>query len=248
MAENSRISWTHHTFNPWMGCAKVSDGCKNCYAEALVTNRMGKPLWGPHARRQRTSVANWRGPVKWDREAAQRGERARVFCASLADVFEDHADVCESRAELWRLVRETTNLDWLILTKRPENIEKMLPEGWGDGWPNVWLGTSVEDMRVAKRANELCAIPAVVRWISWEPALGPIDDLVLPGLDWIIYGGESGAGFRPDNREWARRMRDKCKTEGVAFFYKQSAGRWPATEPMLDGEKIEQYPIPRVPA
>lgn len=246
MAENSKISWTHHSFNPWLGCTKVSDGCKHCYAEALVTNRMGLPLWGPNAKRKRTSMANWRGPEKWDKEAAAAGERRRVFCASLADVFEDHPDVSAAREDLWSLIGITPHLDWLILTKRPENIERFLPEDWEYApYENVWLGTSIESIAVERRADWLRGIPAAVRFISYEPALGPLDRLNLAGIDWVIYGGESGVGFRTDNQAWARTMRDKCKTYGVSFFYKQTAGRWPATEPTLDGEKIEEYPTPR---
>ena len=144
MAENTTISWASHTFNPWIGCQKVSDGCSSCYAEALMDTRFGKVQWGPDGERKLTSDANWRKPLAWNRKAAAAGERPRVFCASLADVFDNKAPE-GARERLWQLIADTPNLDWLLLTKRPQNIARMLPYGWGDGWPNVWLGTSTEN-------------------------------------------------------------------------------------------------------
>lgn len=258
MAENSLIAWTRNTFNPWMGCMKVSDGCKNCYAETLITGRMGKPnLWGPAktSERQVTSDTNWRKPLLWNRQAAAERKAMRVFCASLADVFEDHPTANATRPRLWQLVRDTPFLHWQILTKRPERIRANLPDDWGFGYPNVWLGTSVEDMRVAHRADILRSIPAVVRFISYEPALGPLDELDLDRIDWMLYGGESGPGFRGHDLAWPRAMRAKCEESqksgadseyrGTAFFYKQSAA--PRTEMgiELDGQIVRHYPVPR---
>lgn len=243
MGENTNIAWADHTFNPWVGCQRVSQGCVNCYAEAF-NHRVGKDhRWGPRGSRDRTSTGNWAKPRRWDRMAEVSSVRYRVFCASMADVFEDHPDCNAIRPDLWTLVRECPNLDWLILTKRPENIAAMLPDDWGTGYPNVWLGTSIEDMRVADRADALRAIPAVVRFVSYEPALGSLDGMPLHGLDWIIYGGESGPKFRPDDREWARQMRDRCNAEGVAFFYKQGAARFPGTDDLLDGERLQAWPV-----
>ena len=119
MAENSKIEWTDHTFNPWIGCTKVSDGCKNCYAESLMDKRWGKVKWGPQGQRQRTSDENWKKPFAWDRQAAKQGIRYRVFCASLADVFEDNDQVSDWRLDLFDMIKVTPNLDWLLLTKRP---------------------------------------------------------------------------------------------------------------------------------
>jgi protein gp37 len=256
MAEKSIIAWTEATFNPWMGCFKVSDGCKNCYAETL-TERWGRHIWGPAktTARQVTSPANWKIPTRLERQAAartsspwagERDPRMLVFCASLCDVFEDHPTANAERPRLFDLIRRTPHLIWQILTKRPERIASELPADWGDqGWPNVWLGTSIEDMRVADRADHLRRLPAVVRFISYEPALGPLDALALDRIDWVIYGGESGPGWRPHDLAWPRAMRRKCAMEGVAFFYKQSAA--PRTEmgTTLDGETVRQYPTPR---
>lgn len=246
MGERTGISWTDHTFNPWMGCFKVSAGCKICYAETL-TKRWGAELWGPpeHTTRRVTAPAYWRKPHIWNREAQRDFRSHRVFCGSLCDVFEDHPTANEVRPLLFELIRATWCLDWQLLTKRPENIERFLPDDWGRGWPNVWLGTSIEDMRVADRAHVLRSIPAVVRFISYEPALGPLDDLGLTGIDWVIYGGESGPGHRPHDLQWARSMRDRCRDLGVAFFYKQGSGPRPGMYASLDGEVGQAFPNQR---
>ena len=235
--ENSNIEWTDHTFNPWMGCTKVSDGCKNCYAETLMDKRYGKVKWGPQGQRVRTSAANWKKPLKWDREAAAAGKRARVFCASLADVFEDKPDQRDEmdkwRTELFQLIQDTPNLDWLLLTKRPENVMEMVGNvPWYYGLPNVWIGTSVENQEQAdKRIPALVSIPAAVRFLSMEPLLGPIDlDLSgsnygIHGIDWVIVGGESGPNARPMHPDWARGIRNQCQEAGVPFFFKQW-GEW----------------------
>lgn len=184
VGENSKIEWTDHTFNPWIGCTKVSEGCKHCYAETLMDKRYGRVEWGPQGARVRTSAANWKKPLAWNRKAAAEGKRARVFCASLADVFEDKPDQPEMygwRAELFDMIELTPNLDWLLLTKRPENVMLMLPREWQRysewGCPpkNFWIGTSVENQEQAdKRIPELLNIPAAVRFLSMEPLLGPV--------------------------------------------------------------------------
>lgn len=245
MSAETLIAWTDSTWNPWMGCTKVSAGCANCYAETLTRNRMGKSLWGPNATRQVTTADYWRKPLKWNREAAKAGTIHKVFCASLCDVFEDHPIANETRPKLWDLVRVTPNLAWQILTKRPERILENLPADWHDGYPNVWLGTSVEDMRVAHRADALRDIPAVVRFISYEPALGPLHDLDLRGIDWVIVGGESGSGYRPMDLDWARSMRLHCEAHDVAFFFKQSSAYRTEMGIELDGEIVRKYPTPR---
>lgn len=189
MGENSAIEWCDHTFNPWEGCQKVSPGCDHCYAEARDQRFTGGALWGPHAARRRTSPANWAKPQKWNRDAAAAGKRARVFCASLADVFDNHASITSGwHGDLWHLIAQTPNLDWLLLTKRPQNIARMLPETygapeWGSGWPNVWLGTTVENQTEAdRRIPHLLNIPAAVRFLSVEPMLGPVKvEPWLPG-------------------------------------------------------------------
>lgn len=243
MGDSTAIAWTDHTFNPWMGCHKVSAGCKHCYAEALVKRRFGLRIWGPEGLRQRTSNGVWSKPRRWNREAQSETRPARVFCASLADVFEDEPGPNEWRPEVWALIRETGWLDWQLLTKRPENISRMLPDDWSvANYPNVWLGTSIEDNRVAHRAAELTAVPAHVHFISYEPAIGPLDELNLSNIEWMIFGGESGPGYRAMDVQWARDMKARCEEAQIPFFYKQSAA--PRTEMgiKLDGRVVRNYP------
>lgn len=251
MAEKTLIAWTDHTFNPWMGCSKVSEGCRNCYALTFVRNRMGKHLWGPTNPRQVTK-GPWKEVVAWDRAAPGHvgvlgaGRPDLCFTASLCDVFEDHPVANETRPQVFDLIRRCRNMHFQILTKRPERIADNLPDDWGpDGWPNVWLGTSIEDMRVAERADHLREVPAVVRFVSYEPALGPLDDLDLTGLDWVIYGGESGPGHRQEDKDWARSMHRRCSAEGVAFFHKQSSGYRTELGIELDGRIVRHFPVPR---
>lgn len=237
------ISWTDYTFNPWMGCGKVSAGCKNCYAERLVRDRMGRPnLWGSGSTRHVTSEHTWRQPLKWQREAAAAGERKRVFCGSLMDWCDDHPTAIATVPRLWSLIERTPNLDWQLLTKRPENIQHRIPANWRRGWPNVWLGTSIECDAVAARAAELVRTPAAVHFVSYEPALGPLDQLDLRDIEWVIYGGESGPGYRSEDLAWARSMRARCTDAGVAFFFKQSAAYRTELIVTLDGETIHEFP------
>lgn len=247
MADRTIIAWTDHTANFWMGCQKISPGCTHCYAEPLTENRMGLHLWGPNSPRQPVHGV-WANARKWHREAQRNGSPHRVFCMSLGDFFEDHPMAAEIRPRAWALIRETPMLHWQILTKRADRIEACLPSGWGGGWENVWLGVSIENAEYAARADHLRKIPAVVRFVSYEPALGPLAHaLNLAGLDWLITGGESGHGFRPMNLQWARDMRDACRAKRVAFFFKQSSHRFTERGIQLDGEIVREYPIPRVP-
>lgn len=171
----------------------------------------------------------------------------RVFCASLCDVFEDHVVANATRPRLWRLIKSTPMLDWQLLTKRPERIAANLPDDWGDGWPNVWLGTSIESNEYCHRADTLRKIPATVHFVSYEPALGPLDDINLENIQWLIYGGESGPGWRREDKQWARDVRDKCAIAGTAFFHKQSAGYRTELGIELDGEIVRNYPEPLLP-
>jgi protein gp37 len=248
MAYKTLIAWTDHTFNPWMGCHKVSDGCKHCYAETLVKNRMGRAgVWGANGVRQRTK-GPWRKVRAWAKEAEAEQSVHRVFCASLADVFEDYPGPNEWRPDVWEIIRESPWLDFQLLTKRPENIARMLPDDWDtafpghDFYPNVWLGTSIEDNRVAGRGPILTSVPALVHFVSYEPAVGPLDELNLEGIEWMIVGGESGPGHRKLDLRWARSMRARCAESGTAFFFKQDSG--PRTEMGIDalGEVIREYP------
>jgi protein gp37 len=245
MAEQTSILWTDHTFNPWRGCTKVSDGCKFCYAEAQQDLRLKAVHWGPNGTRVVAAVSTWREPLTWNRAARRAGERRRVFCASLADVFEDRPDLEQPRARLWELINQTTGLDWLLLTKRAHRIAECLPADWGSGWPNVWLGTSVENKKDGlPRIEHLRRIPAVVHFLSAEPLLEDLGPIDLTGIDWVIVGGESGRNYRPMDHMWARGLRDHCRRNGVAFFFKQSAGSKPGTGIDLDGEVIQEFPTP----
>lgn len=179
VGENTKIEWATHTFNPWVGCTKVSPACDHCYAEGWAKRTGQGRLW--EGERRRTSMSNWQKVRKWDREAAAAGRRDRVFCASLADVFDNQVPPAWRR-ELWHYIEQTPSLDWLLLTKRPQNIAKMLPDPetgvkpWGDGWANVWLGTTAENQVEAnRRIPHLLAIPAQVRFLSCEPLLEMID-------------------------------------------------------------------------
>jgi protein gp37 len=228
MAKDSSIEWTHHTFNPWWGCTKVSPGCKQCYAEAF-SRRLGKDIWGARAERQFFSDEHWQQPIKWNAEAHKARVRRRVFCASMADVFEKRADLTPLRERLWRLIRDTPSLDWLLLTKRPEHVKELVP--WGDAWPaNIWAGVTCENQRWAnKRIPLLIKLPTVVRFLSCEPLLGPLDLRTWIKDDgqihWVITGGESGHKARPMNPDWARSLRDQCNERGVPFHFKQW-GHW----------------------
>lgn len=245
MGKDSAIEWTHHTFNPWWGCARVSPGCEHCYAEAFA-KRTGKAKWGVSEPRRFFGDAHWLEPLKWNAAAEKAGERHRVFCASMADVFEDRRDLDASRLRLWSLIADTPHLDWLLLSKRPENMTKMLPwtrddaaaRGLGRPWPNVWIGATVEDQKRADRLLDLVQVPAVVRFLSCEPLLGPVSLGLLGNLPktiepdymnspvhyhihWVIVGGESGPGARPFDLAWARSIVAECRTVGVAVHVKQ---------------------------
>lgn len=234
MGAQSKIEWTDSTFNPWLGCTKVArargvpSACDFCYAEKWA-KRSGQVEWGGHPRR-RTTESNWRNPLTWNSRArffqAEHGRRQRVFCASLADVFDNQVDPAW-RSDLFKLIRKCDQLDWQLLTKRPQNIRKMLPPDWNNGYPNVWLGTTAEDAAAYKqRTPYLFRIPARIHFVSYEPAIGPLGKLDPHGLspDWLIIGGESGVRsdlFRSTNPEWVREAILECRRVGTAPFFKQ---------------------------
>ncbi|ACL59097.1 phage Gp37/Gp68 family protein [Methylobacterium nodulans] len=228
MAENTKIEWCHHTFNPWVGCTRLSPACDHCYAEAWAKRTGQAHLWT--GERRRTSASNWQQPLKWDRAAAAAGERHRVFCASLADFFDNQVP-SRWRDDAWHLISQTPQLDWMLLTKRPQNIAKMLPgpatgaPAWGEGWPNVWLGTTIEDRARLRNPDALRTVPARVRFLSCEPLLEDLGEIDLTGIHLVIVGGESGPGARPMRAEWARSIRDQCIAAGVAYHFKQH-GDW----------------------
>jgi protein gp37 len=211
MAENSAIEWTDHTFNPWVGCTKVSPACVRCYAEAWAKRTGQDNLWA--GKRRRTSEANWKQPIIWNRKAKAAGVRAKVFCASLADVFDNQVPD-GWRVDLWRLIEQTPDLDWLLLTKRPQNAGRMIVEArrallgadvedrhleWP--WPNVWLGTTVDNQAEAdRRIPHLLATPARVRFLSCEPLLGPVNltRIQMP-LRWGTYLHDTLTGLHYDH-------------------------------------------------
>lgn len=248
MAENSKIEWTHHTANLWWGCTKVHAGCDNCYALSLA-KRYGKDVWGTD--RPRRLIKNvWKEMEKYQKQAEAVGEIHRVFVGSMMDIFEkpmplvDHNGVSylEEESEFWNtgqlrdkffneVVPNSPNLMFLLLTKRPSNINKYIPDCWKINPPkNVMFGTSPVNQ---KTANELIVQLSKVngyKFISVEPQLDKIDlmvkvkdsDEVLLGMvDWVINGGESGHHKRPFDCDWARIIRDDCKVKGVSFFFKQ---------------------------
>lgn len=241
MGVSTGIAWTDHTFNIAFGCQKVSPGCKNCYAETRVNSIPGPRLWGPDSQRRTFTPKYWAEPFKWAKLAQAEGRPHRVFTSSMCDVFEDHVTITHERMKLWKLIKQTPWLHWQILTKRTDRIEANLPDDWGQGYPNVWLGTSIENQDYAYRADILRKIPAAIHFISYEPALGPLT-LDLHDIEWVIVGGESGPGFREMPHEWARSMRKQCEAAGTAFFFKQSSA--PRTEMgiKLDGEIVRNYP------
>lgn len=218
MAENSKIEWTDHTFNPWMGCTKVSPACDNCYAENLMGTRYGRVKWGLGEPRVRTK--DWSKPRKWNRDTPG----AFVFCASLADVF-DNEVLQEWRDDLFALIRETPALTWLLLTKRIGNVPRMV----GTLPCNVAIGATMVTQEEYDRdrlkllsVKELFA-PAFT-FGSFEPLLGPIIlDKYAP--DWIIVGGESGANARPMDLDWARSLKRQSHDLGRVFNFKQVGGR-----------------------
>lgn len=255
MGNETIIAWTNHTFNIAWGCTKIDPGCANCYAEKFAVGRQGRDIWGKNKPRRTFGEKHWNEPIKWNRDAetgkigsvAGQDMPNLVFCSSMCDVFEDHETIAHEREKLWPLIRGTPHLHWQILTKRADRIEECLPNDWGSGYQNVWLGVSIAEERGCWRADKLRNIPASVRFISYEPALGPIAKHVnLRGIDWLIYGGESGPGFRPHDPQWARDIRIECMVTGTAFFFKQSSA--PRTEmgTTLDGQTLRKFPIPRI--
>lgn len=287
MAENSAIEWTDHTFNPWIGCAHVGPGCDHCYAEALMDKRHGRARWGGPGKgvgtRVRTAPSSWAKPLKWQRDAGrfllEHGRRQRVFCASLADVFDNEAPG-EWRFDLARLIEATPSLDWLLLTKRIGNAAAMLDDMFlplpthAPRIPaNVWLGATVvnqaeADRDVPKLLATKAALGVSVAFLSCEPLLGPVSltfslegdhisrdflrgtwshdgdpyrdgplDRRLPSrIDWVIVGGESGAGekTRPMHPDWPRSLRDQCAAAGVPFLFKQ----WGEFIPCISGQSL----------
>lgn len=224
--KNTGINWCDHTANFWWGCMKVSEGCQHCYAETL-SKRYGKQIWGsPKNTDRELKLGIWKDIIKWDEEAGRDGVRRRVFVSSMSDFLEDHPQLITVREKAKDIIRGLKNLDVLMLTKRPENAEKFLSD-WYNDFPNhVWMGTTVENQKATKRIESLVNIPARVHFLSVEPMIEPVR-LSLPNaleLEWVICGGESGAGCRPFEWDWARQLRDDCQAFEIAFWMKQGGG------------------------
>jgi len=229
MGENSAISWTQHTWNPWLGCTKISPACDGCYAEAMLDHRYGKVKWG--GERVRTVPNTWAQPFRWQKKAAKDGTRPFVFCASLADIFDNQVNP-QWRADAFDVMRQTPNLVYLLLTKRPQNIVK-LSDAAGGLPQNAALGTTVEDQ--TRAAINLPALQVakielqpLFTFGSFEPLLGRV--FIPPAFmpDWIITGGETDQGShkaRPTHPEWFRFLRDQAKAAGVPYHHKQN-GEW----------------------
>lgn len=236
MADQTNIEWCDRTFSPWQGCEKISPGCKFCYAEAF--SRWTVPgHWGKNAPRRFRADDYWSKPHKWNVHAAKTGVRERVFVASVADVFEDRPDLVPHRQRLFETIRDTPRLDWMLLSKRPENAARMLP--WmldgSEPWRNVWIGaTGEDDQHARKRSIAVAEVRAVVRFMSYEPALSSVEwQHVLPGvIDWLIIGGESGPGAREFQVAWAREALAAARRHGVVPFVKQ-LGRFPRADGRL---------------
>ncbi|SOC46618.1 protein gp37 [Rhizobium subbaraonis] len=243
MAENSAISWTRHTWNPWMGCTKLTPACDGCYAEALMDKRYGKVQWGNHPR-VRTGKHTWNDPVRWQRQAEKDGDRPFVFCASLADIFDNQVDP-QWRADAFEVMRKTPNLVYLLLTKRPQNIVKLADEA--GGLPaNAALGATCEDQ---PRADENLPALQVAKielqplftFGSFEPLIGEI--VATPSWlpDWIIVGGETDQGghkARPTHPDWMRSLRDQAAAAGKPFHLKQ----WGEWAPQLGSVDLPDNP------
>jgi protein gp37 len=257
MAVDTQIQWVNrilpdgrlisgHTFNPWWGCMKVSEECKRCYAEGIATRYGHKSTWGPASTSTRRlfGEGHWQEPLAWNRQAEREGHRHSVFCASMADVYEDNPLLIPHRERLWNLIGETPWLNWLLLTKRPENILAMSP--WTASYPdNVWIGTSVGlQRRAEERVPLLLQVPATVRFLSCEPLIGPVD--LSPWIDqlqWVICGGESGIEARPLNLDWARQLRQQCQDAQVPYYFKQVGGRHHNSNgSLLDGREWRDMP------
>ncbi len=204
---------------------------------------MGKvPFGGPIK-----ATTTWEKPHAWDRRAAENGASERVFTCSLSDFFHEGADAW--RDDAWDVIRSGQNLDWLILTKRPENIRRGLPADWGDGYPNVWLGVTVEMQTNMRRVDILAKIPAVVRFVSAEPLLQSVNfGRRLAHVDWVITGCEQAHKDirRPMNIDWVRDIRDECEATGIPLFHKQYyQGTQLVHDGLIDGVIHQGYPRSR---
>ena len=238
MGERTGIAWCDATVNFWWGCQEVSPGCDHCYARTIAAKFRGM-TWGPGSERQRIASAHALA-VKVNATAKREGRRLRVFTNSMSDFFDNAAPNGE-RAAAWATIRTCEAVDWLILTKRPQNIRAMLPDDWGDGWPHVWLGVSAENQAEADRRIPLLRdIPAAVKWVSFEPLLSGIRFRppwrTHVGLAWAVIGGESGTGRRDCGVDAIEMLALRCRGEGLVVFIKQDSAAKPGQQGRLSAD------------
>lgn len=245
MGDRTGIEWTDASWNPMTGCTKVSAGCDNCYAH-LVALRKTRDVYLAHPPVKDTPANRedpfaprfWEDrlelPLHWRRPR-------RIFVNSMSDVFHAHFSI-EKIQRVFEVMGKAHWHQFQVLTKRPERAARLASQlEWA---PNIWMGTSIENMDVARRADSLREIPAAVRFISAEPLLGPLDELDLTDIHWVIGGGESGPGYRACEKVWARGLRRACRDYGAAFFWKQWGGFTPkAGGRLLDGRQYDEYPV-----
>lgn len=225
----SQIEWTDATWNPVVGCSIVTAGCTNCYAMHMARRleAMGVEKYAGLTRRS-GNRAIWTGEVREDRDALSiplswRKPR-KIFVNSMSDLF--HERVSDAFiVDVWRIMRETPQHNYQILTKRPDRMAELVANVIGEVLPNVWLGTSVEDANVIDRIDHLRQVPAAIRFISFEPLIGPTGNVTLKGIHWAIVGGESGPSARPIREEWIDEIHGQCLLWETAFFFKQW-GAW----------------------
>ncbi|NOG39792.1 MAG: DUF5131 family protein [Armatimonadetes bacterium] len=244
MAEVTGIAYVHHTYNEWWGCsAPAGAGCDHCFATAM-DRRTGGSHFGIGTRPRLTGEKNRNLPFRYNRLAQEAGERRRVLCGSMMDWCDLRAPE-GARDALWQKIRETPWLDWLLLTKRGSLIERFLPEDWGDGYLNVWLGVTVENRKSGlRRMEQLRRIPAKLRFLSIEPLLEDLGEVDFTGFAWIIIGGESGQNPRRMDPAWAESLVSQAHAQGLAVFYKQNGGRGrDAGGCLLNGIEIKELPL-----
>lgn len=238
MGEKTEIAWTDATYNPWVGCQRVSEACANCYMF-----RDAKRYGNDPSVIRRTGTSTFNAPLKWSRNRDKYGHINRVFTCSWSDFFIEEADAW--RPEAWAIIQHTPNLIYQILTKRPERIEKCLPETWMVDFNHVWLGITAETQRrFSERSLDIYAAASSVPFISAEPMLGPLNLMpYMSWLKWVICGCESGPNARETKIEWVRDLRDQCISVNIPFFLKQLVidGKL-VTTPELDGQRWTQFP------
>ena len=235
MSEHTAISWTTHTWNPVVGCTQVSPGCDNCYA-MQIAERFRGAVGYPNGFDVTLKPHRLNEPVKWR-------EPARIFVNSMSDLF--HREIPDDYlVAVWDTMIRANHHTYQILTKRAHRMAHKIRTLSLPLPDHIWLGVSAEDQRMAdSRIPPLLELPAAVRWVSAEPLLGPVDlGEYIDDLQWVVVGGESGAGRRPMDYQWARNLCDQCEGSGVAFFHKQGNGRRPGSDVLLDGQLYQEFP------